>query len=90
MKTKKQVKNTKPVRVEILGRSATSVLKWMGSKNFTTEEARRAVARLASDEVKPSTIATALSDGKNPKYQHGIATLSRDEQKKVKAAAARK
>lgn len=84
---KKQVRTV--TRVEILGRSATSVLKWMGDRGFSTADAQKVVAKLASDEIKPSTIATALSDGKNPKYNAGMAKLTRDEVKQIKGIVSR-
>jgi hypothetical protein len=74
-------------RASILGHSATSVIKWMGKQGFTSEQAQNAIAKLATGEVKPSTVATALSDGKNPKYNGNAATLSAAEIKQLKAAA---
>jgi hypothetical protein len=74
-------------RASILGHSATSVIKWMGKQGFTSEQAQNAVKKLATGDLKPSTVATALSDGKNEKYNHNAATLSAAEIKQLKAAA---
>jgi len=71
-------------RVDILGYSATSVLKWMGGHDYSTEDATKVVSKLASAPLTPSTIATALSDGKNPKYNSNAASLSKAEAAKLK------
>jgi hypothetical protein len=67
--------------------SVTSVLKFMGAQNFTTEQATNAVAKLASGPVAPATISTGLSDGRSEKYSAGAAKLSAAEAKQLKAAA---
>lgn len=70
----------KRTRVTILGKSATSVLKALGALGYNLAQARAVCAALASGELKNSTIATALSDGRNAKYNSSAATLTKQEQ----------
>lgn len=78
--TKNNAASTKRTRVTILGKSATSVLKALGALGYNLAQARAVCAALASGELKNSTIATALSDGRNAKYNSSAATLTKQEQ----------
>jgi hypothetical protein len=66
-------KATRPVssRGTIFGRySVSSICQWMGWQGWSIDEMRRALPLLGIDlsVVKPSTITTGKTDGKNPKY----------------------
>lgn len=74
-------------RVTILGHSATSVLKWMGREGFSNDQAKAVCASLASGPLADSTIATGMSDGRNPKYQKGAADIKRAEARQLKKAS---
>jgi len=70
-------------RVTILEHSATSFLKYLGREGFSTAQATRLAEKLASAPLAASTIATGLSDGKNPKYNTNAAALSESDIAKI-------
>lgn len=77
---------TKKMHVKILGKPATSVLKWMGQQGWSYTDAYRVVVRLASAELSPATIQTGMADGKNAKYAFGTALLTGEEINTLNAA----
>src|SRR5688500_5505638 len=74
-------------RVTLLELSVTSVLKWMGAKGHSTEQATNVVSKLASGPDAKSTIATGLSDGKNPKYVGTLPKIDKQTAAKIKRVA---
>jgi hypothetical protein len=81
------IKATKFERVTVLGFSATSLFKAVGKKDADCDlaRARKIAEKFASSPLADSTIATALSDGRNPKYNGNAAKLSKDDWKKIAA-----
>jgi len=77
-------------RSYILGYSATSVIKWMGQHDWSLAKAMTVVEKLITPAGKMATssVLTAMTDGKNPKYQTGIPALGTAEIEKLEKAAA--
>jgi outer membrane biosynthesis protein TonB len=88
--TETQPATTKPIkqaRVTVFGYSAMAVLRWMGANGWITIDATKAIAALGeSGQVKPSTIATGLSDGRSGKWGRP-APVTADQAKQLKQAA---
>jgi hypothetical protein len=93
-KPAKQIKRAAPAakkpgmaRCTVLGHSASSALRWMGSQGWTLEEATSAVAALGQGgQVAPATISTGLSDGRSGKWGKP-ADVTAAQAKELKAAA---
>lgn len=67
----------------IFGHALTRVLNWMGKKGWTLEEVRWALEKLGIEEMKESTLRTAWTDSRNPKYSK-TAELTEEEKQKLR------
>ncbi len=64
--------------------TATSFFKWMGKKGYDGQAARKVAEKYADATLSDSSIFTAVSDGKNKKYNGNAAEVSAEHAKKVK------
>lgn len=77
----KKVKGKK-ARGYIMGKSATSVLKWMGREGYSFGQAMIVAEKLidGNGKIARTSVQTAWADGQNPKYASGAANIT-DAQK---------
>lgn len=64
--------------------TATSFFKWMGKKGYNGADGRAVADKFADGELSNSSIFTAVSDGKNKKYNGNAAEVSKEHAAKVK------
>ena len=82
--TKKAAEKKAPAvkhTIKVLGYSASSFFRWMGSKGYSITEARTVAEKFATAELKPSTITTGLSDGRTGKWGKPAEVTAEDEAK---------
>ena len=74
------------IKAELFGVAASRVGKWMGANGYNVEQYRKLLtANKQISKVTPSSVSTAISDGRNPKYATNLPELTQAQQKEIKS-----